>query len=335
LADNKKIMSATFNSTVDVIFQELKLRFPDYAHAVFPQIEMALKAAIGAALTAPTMTSKDVLNSAHNYVCFRKCSTEEQKTFVGAVEFIFQIAHLLSLSKRYENTALQWMTTQELVAQYPSFENLSTVELALLLKFRNAIKVVLTVFPAYRNKATILRFAGKLEGVNKTYITGTGQSAEVDRRVAIYEKEGGVVAARRLEARKRKVNTSNETSANPRKRGREANLDSALINLLLPSATPDDFPIHAALGQQPGGTPAAAPAIPQYFYAPVTPDGGPDRGYFVAQYAPAPALPQWYGNWLPQSTPPTSLAHNEDSTKRAGLEDNSFQFDPAVFDHAQ
>jgi hypothetical protein len=230
---------------------------------------MALKAAIGAALTTPTMTSKDVLKSAHNYVCFRKCSTEEQKTFVGAVEFIFQIANLLCLSKRYENTVLQWVTTQELVAQYPSFENLSTVELALLLKFRNAIEVVLTVFPAYRNKATILRFAGKLEGVNKAYITGTGQSAEVDRRVAIYEKEGGVVAERRLEARKRKVKTSNEASANPRKRGREANLDSALVDLILPSATPDDFPIHAALGQQPGGTPAAAAAVPQYFYAPV------------------------------------------------------------------
>jgi hypothetical protein len=60
------------------------------------------------------------------------------------------------------------------------------------------------VFPAHRNKARILAIAARLEGSHKQYITGTGQSIEVTRRVEIYEQEGCTEAEQRS-SRERKT----------------------------------------------------------------------------------------------------------------------------------
>jgi hypothetical protein len=120
------------------------------------------------------------------------------------VELLFEVAHVLRLSLRSDYNPLLWTGHQQLLSAYPHFAGAAEVELQFLLQFRNAVKVALTVFPAHRNKARILAIAARLEGSHKQYITGTGQSIEVTRRVEIYEQEGCTEAEQRS-SRERKT----------------------------------------------------------------------------------------------------------------------------------
>jgi Ser/Thr protein kinase RdoA (MazF antagonist) len=115
--------------------------------------------------------------------------TKGQKIVINLVKLMIQTALVLELSTRLEMRYIQWPYTEQLIAAYPAFSTLPSEELDMLLAFRNAVKVALTVLPAYRNKARLLHIGGKAGGTSAEY---TGQSAEVDRRVAIYEREGGI-----------------------------------------------------------------------------------------------------------------------------------------------
>jgi hypothetical protein len=113
------------------------------------------------------------------------------------VELLFEVAHVLRLSLRSDYNPPLWSHHQQLLQAYPQFAEAAEAELQFLLQFRNAVNVALTVFPAHRNKARILAIAARLEGSHKQYITGTGQSIEVTRRVEIYEQEGCTEAEQR------------------------------------------------------------------------------------------------------------------------------------------
>jgi len=91
------------------------------------------------------------------------------------------------------------MSEQELFSEndflrnYPTMKMVDAAELTLLTKFRNYLRASLKHLVAENNKEKHLFIAGVLS-VRKMvkYITGTGQSAAVQRRVSIYEREGGV-----------------------------------------------------------------------------------------------------------------------------------------------
>lgn len=104
---------------------------------------------------------------------------------------------------------MQWGDISQLLHAYPQFHQVENAELYNLLRFRNAMKVALSVFLPKRNKERAIHIAGKLEGHPREYITGTGQSDVVARRVAIYEQEGGIAR----EKRKSRPVTAKKTAA--------------------------------------------------------------------------------------------------------------------------
>lgn len=79
-----------------------------------------------------------------------------------------------------------------LLRAYPQYRNLPVEEIDLLLNFRNRLAVALLLIPAYRNKGILIKVAGRLEGSDRVYVLGTGQTEDVDRREFIYNQEGNV-----------------------------------------------------------------------------------------------------------------------------------------------
>jgi hypothetical protein len=154
--------------------------------------------------------TRDYMKKAINdYFDVKEYKTKEQTIAIGQVQLMIQTALVLELTTRPEMSGIQWPNTEKLIAEYPGFGGLPTEELDMLLTFRNTVKVALTVLPAHRNKARLLHIGGKAGGIATEYITGTGQSAEVDRRVAIYEQEGGEAAEDRS-SRKRKEGVTDQ-----------------------------------------------------------------------------------------------------------------------------
>jgi hypothetical protein len=88
---------------------------------------------------------------------------------------------------------LKWHDVNTLITYYPDFAKLhDSDELQLLLNFRNMLRMTIELIPARLNKQLILKIAARLEGSHNEYITGGGQKPAVQRRVQIYEKEGGI-----------------------------------------------------------------------------------------------------------------------------------------------
>jgi len=85
-----------------------------------------------------------------------------------------------------------WVSRDIFLAQYREFRALDPHEQNLLFNFRNMAKVAMLFIEPKFAKQTILDIAGRLEGSQCAYITGSGQRLEVTRRVAIYEREAGV-----------------------------------------------------------------------------------------------------------------------------------------------
>jgi hypothetical protein len=202
----------------DCTFAMVKALFSDYK--VFRQISDELKQAIPHLIATKRITTSDIKKVANKYSLFGKVSTE-QKAAELVVERIFQTTTVYILAMREENQAIQWASVDALLFHYPQFVEVSDDERLRLLKFRNAMRVALTVLPAHRNKDRLLRIASKLEGAGRDYITGTGQSEDVDRRVAIYEMEGGVEAEKRQPRERRPVTDRANSGAQGHSRKRE------------------------------------------------------------------------------------------------------------------
>jgi hypothetical protein len=220
----------------DCTFAMVEALFSDYK--VFPQISDELKQAIPHLIATKRITTSDIKKVANKYSLFGKVSTE-QKAAELVVERIFQTTTVYVLAMREENRAIQWATVDDLLFHYPQFVEASDDERLRLLRFRNAMRVALTVLPAKRNKDRLLRIASKLEGAGRDYITGTGQSEDVDRRVAIYEMEGGVEAEKRQPRERRPMidRANNRAQRHSRKRERYLQLYSPLEENAIPELT--------------------------------------------------------------------------------------------------
>jgi hypothetical protein len=168
--------------------------FRDYA--VYPSIEAKLRQAIRDS-GAIDLKGKSIDKVAHKYFDVSAFKSEEQKAALIQIELIFKCCYILILSWRESVRCLLWTSVDELLDKYPQFMGADKEEQHLLLRYRNAVVAALTVFPAHRNKARIMKIAERLEGACRDYITGGGQSLDVIRRVQIYEQEGGVTAEKR------------------------------------------------------------------------------------------------------------------------------------------
>lgn len=180
-AENESILQTLAGSFTDV---------PDFDRLLRPRLLLALQATDE--ISIRKRKAAKPYYSAHEYAALLRSD------LFPTVELAFECAHVLVLYRRPEYHPLLWTDVDQLLRHYPSFTDLPFVELGYLLKYRNAVRVALTVFPARRNKARIMAIAARLEGSHKLYITGTGQSNEVTRRVQIYEQEGGIQMERRF-----------------------------------------------------------------------------------------------------------------------------------------
>jgi hypothetical protein len=172
--------------------------FSDYA-LFDEQVSESLRHAIcTGAMEMDDMSGRKVTQK---YFNVSEYTTEEQKKAIQQVDLIFETAYVLLLAMQKDNLTRQWTDPDTLLAHYPQFIGLSEDQLELLLRYRNAVAIALTVFRARRNKARIMAIAAKLEGALKDYITGKGQSVDVTRRVQIYEQEGKITAEERPDRR--------------------------------------------------------------------------------------------------------------------------------------
>jgi hypothetical protein len=177
------------------IFRKVKSSFSDYA--LFDRlVATKLREAIRDTDTIEINT-KTTEKVAERYFDAKSFKTPEQRLALTQIELIFKTSYILILSHKDENRALLWHDMKTLFNTYPEFVNADPHEQQLLLRYRNACRIALTVIPARRNKALIMKIAERLEGSQKDYITGGGQSTEVKRRVQIYEKEGNIQAEKR------------------------------------------------------------------------------------------------------------------------------------------
>jgi hypothetical protein len=109
---------------------------------------------------------------------------------------IFESAMTLFLSYRrdlIEDAGVSlYRTVPELLEKYPEFADQMDLELNLLLEFANYMKVVLMLLPPKGKKAHLLEIVTRLtEGKTAKYVCGGGQTPATNRRVKIYEEEGG------------------------------------------------------------------------------------------------------------------------------------------------
>lgn len=112
---------------------------------------------------------------------------------------LFKSCYVLICFYQQQYDALKYRSIEELKQHYPQFteRNLFDDELELLLRFRNLMRIALEVIDAHGNKHMLLKIAGRLEGSQREYITGGGQTLAVKCRVEIYEQEGAVQPRKR------------------------------------------------------------------------------------------------------------------------------------------
>lgn len=109
------------------------------------------------------------------------------------IQWIFATCSVFMFSFEDRAKAEVWESTNTLTAKYPTFTlDCDASELKLLLDFRNTVRVAMLILKPYRKKEQFLFIAGRLSGIKEKYITGSGESAAVTRRVAIYRRETGV-----------------------------------------------------------------------------------------------------------------------------------------------
>eukprot|EP01038_Epipyxis_sp_PR26KG_P005493 gene5493-7605_t len=143
-------------------------------------------------------TTKNILSRHYDLSSF---NSKHEKNLLDQIGLIFKTTYVLILSLYEVHKSLQWTGVNELLREYgklPEFSDLNPnnendlEELHYLLKFRNMLKVALLIIPAKFNKSTLIKIAARLEGSNREYITGGGQTIACTRRVSIYRKEGKI-----------------------------------------------------------------------------------------------------------------------------------------------
>lgn len=116
------------------------------------------------------------------------------------VKYVFKAIFVLISCEYNPNVLLN--EEKDLLIHYPEFDDVSPVELKLLLQFRNMMMISLLLIDPKNHKGELMTLVGKLCGT--VYVTGGGQTPATDRRVKIYERETGIIP-RKLPTRRRKI----------------------------------------------------------------------------------------------------------------------------------
>jgi len=173
------------------IFEDLQSAFSDFQF--FDNLAAApLRRAIADSnrIEINVKTTKKVADRYFDEDSFK---TPDQRLVWAQLQIIFKTCYVLIFSTHQKQQHLKWPDVNTLIACYPAFANLNdSDELQLLLNFRNMLRMTIELIPARLNKQLILKIAARLEGSHNEYITGGGQKPAVQRRVQIYEKEGGI-----------------------------------------------------------------------------------------------------------------------------------------------
>lgn len=253
------------SDNAQVIVSMMKYYFSDYALFDEEVAERLHDAIATGAMEMENMSGRKVTQK---YFDVEAYTTEEQKKALQQVDLIFETAHVLIRAMLPENAEHHWTDTATLLENYPQFRVLDTdkpgdlEQLHWLLRYRNAVKIALTIFPAWRNKARIMSIAAKLEGAQRDYITGKGQSIDVTRRVQIYQQEGDIEPEKRP-ARDRPLKIKRDDIDKPtispysvkkakivrlqpdKRRNEEDDLDLDVeVNFSLPGIVAPSVPLH-------------------------------------------------------------------------------------------
>jgi hypothetical protein len=118
----------------------------------------------------------------------RKVANKAAKDALKVVFALLQYQFLVSINSQELCTSVE-----DLLQKFPSFAEADSSELDLLVKFYNFMIAALKLIEADNNKEKLLYICGVLSvGKAIKYITGTGQSVFVSRRVEIYERLGNI-----------------------------------------------------------------------------------------------------------------------------------------------
>jgi hypothetical protein len=174
---------------------------------LFPGCAVTVLSALGEAIATNALDVEDIKGKKirQRYFKDKDYNTDEQKAQLKEIDLIFETAYVLLLS---EKSNLSWPDSKTLLLAYPQFKDQDDAELSRLLRFRNALKVAMEIFPVKeageqeivmdkgRNKGRLFAIASRLEE-GATYSLGSGMCAAAERRTAIYYKEGGVFPEKR------------------------------------------------------------------------------------------------------------------------------------------
>jgi len=112
------------------------------------------------------------------------------------------------------------MNEQKFLENYIEFSNLPKEEIILLLRFRNIIKIAITMLDSTHIKQTCMDIGSILEGTGKKYICGSGETLQTKRRVLIFRKEANVYPNKRYcnkKKNKKNINNNNINKNNSKK----------------------------------------------------------------------------------------------------------------------
>lgn len=141
--------------------------------------------------TLENVNEEAVLRACHSLDLF---TTKEQKRVLDKMRHVMTACKILLLSETVDAQGYLSTTLDGLLHYYPEFSAIEDLnELYYLLRFRNMMSLGLLVVPG-KPKIYLLRVIERLEGSDISYITGKGQTEATDRRVLIYEREGGDAA---------------------------------------------------------------------------------------------------------------------------------------------
>jgi hypothetical protein len=177
---------------------------------LFPGCAGNVLQALGEAIATNALDVEDMKSKKirQRYFKDKDYNTGEEKAQLKEIDLIFETAYVLLLSLRPEKSNLTWPDSEPLLLAYPKFKEQDDAELSQLLRFRNALKVAMEIFPVKdageqeivmdkgRNKGRLFAIASRLEE-GEIYSLGSGMSAAAERRTAIYYKEGGVFQEKR------------------------------------------------------------------------------------------------------------------------------------------
>ena len=158
---------------------------------------------------------KYVTDSFKNYFDIDDYQSPEEKRDLFKIEVVLKSTIILYLSMDIGISFEIYESVEALQAVYSEFIRLDLEELEYLLKFGNFMRIALRVIEPRFNKRLLLYICALLEGADREYITGGGETVLTKRRVLIYEIESGVqpIPRKRRNSKKQRKNALKEISS--------------------------------------------------------------------------------------------------------------------------